>query len=140
MTLLSGGPAVYLHHVNHFNVYKVFSPPLSFCHTHVTPIWGESEERERNTIQWLHTAKEDFHTRLCDLKRLKDIMLFLDYFSHMFSSAPASLSPCCIHRSISLSKNLALSLMFLLVRDKGILRLEDLAGSTTCRQYFNPSI
>lgn len=45
-----------------------------------------------------------------------------------------------IHRSASLLKNLAFSLMLLLVRDNGVLRLEYLAGSTTCRQYFKPSI
>lgn len=38
------------------------------------------------------------------------------------------------------SKNLALTLMPLLVRDKGALRLQDLAATTTCRQYFYPSI
>lgn len=67
-------------------------------------------------------------------------MQFLDYFPHICTSMWALLSPCWIQRTVSLSKNLALSLMFLLVRDKGVLRLEDLAGSTTCRQYFNPSI
>lgn len=32
------------------------------------------------------------------------------------------------------------TLMFPRVKDKGALRLEDLAGATTCRQYFKPSI
>lgn len=42
--------------------------------------------------------------------------------------------------SVSLWRNPGPPLMYLLVRDRGVLRQQGLAGSTTCRQYFKPSI
>lgn len=76
-----------------------------------------------------------FH--ICFLIYLEQIEL-LDFY--IYTLCCLSLATRYIQKSVFLSKNQALTLMFLLVRDKGALRLEDLAGSTTCRQYFKPSI
>lgn len=80
-----------------------------------------------SSIFFIQTAKKNY--AVSGLLKLSKTMHFSDHPS----------SPL-IHRGTFVSKYLAFLLMFLLVRDKGVIKLEDLAGSTTCSHYFNPSI